>query len=105
MPDEICPIDEFLRRIGGRWKAPILWHLMAGPRRFNELKRQVPVATQKVFTQQLRDLQRDGLVSRRVLEGPPLGVEYSLTDLGKSLQPVLVAMHGWADEKDRKSVV
>lgn len=98
MPDDICPIDEFLRRIGGRWKAPILWHLMAGPRRFNDLKRQVPLATQKVFTQQLRDLQRDGLVSRKVLEGPPLRVEYALTGLGRSVEAVLIAMHAWADE-------
>lgn len=98
MPDDVCPIDEFLRRVGGRWKAPILWHLMAGPRRFNDLKRQVPLATQKVFTQQLRDLQREGLVSRRVLHGPPLRVEYGLTTLGRSVEAVLIAMHAWGDE-------
>ena len=98
MPDGVCPIDEFLRRIGGRWKAPILWHLMRGPRRFNDLKRHVALATQKVFTQQLRDLQRDGLVSRKVTAGPPLKVEYALTELGRSLEPVLAAMHAWGED-------
>lgn len=98
MTDDVCPIDEFLRRVGGRWKAPILWHLRGGPRRFNDLKRHVALATQKVFTQQLRDLQRDGLVSRTVNEGPPLQVEYALTKLGESLEPVILAMHAWAEE-------
>jgi len=98
MPNDVCPIDEFLRVVGGRWKAPILWNLLAGPRRFNDLRRQIPNVTQKVFTQQLRDLKRDGLVSRTVHGESPIRVEYELTDLGRTLRPVLVSIHEWASE-------
>ena len=90
-----CPAEATLRVIGGRWKVPIVWHLFAGTRRFSELRRGLPGVTQKMFTQQLRELERDGVLTRKVYPEVPPRVEYSLTDRGHSLKPVVDAMCKW----------
>jgi DNA-binding HxlR family transcriptional regulator len=81
--------------IGGRWKIVILWYLFQDIKRFSELQRALHGVTQKVLTQQLRDMERDGLVARTVYAQVPPKVEYSLTPLGISLKPVVEAMHQW----------
>ena len=90
-----CPADFTLAMIGGRWKIPIIFHLLAGRRRFSELARSLTGVTQKMLTQQLREMERNGLVSRNVYAQVPPKVEYSLTDLGMSLKPIVEAMCRW----------
>jgi DNA-binding HxlR family transcriptional regulator len=90
-----CPVTRTMRVISGRWKPLILYHLRHGPRRFNELRRLIPSITQRMLTQHLRELQADGVVSRQVFEIVPPRVEYALTDLGRSLMPILSAMADW----------
>jgi DNA-binding HxlR family transcriptional regulator len=90
-----CPAERTLDVIGGRWKVPILWHLLQGTLRFSELRRALPGVTQKMLTQQLRELERAGVVRRRVYPQVPPKVEYSLTDRGSSLKPVVDAMCKW----------
>lgn len=90
-----CPTEAALAVIGGRWKVPILWNLIQGTLRFGELSRTLPSATQKMLTQQLRELERDGLVHRKVYAEIPPKVEYSLTPLGRSLEPVLASLTQW----------
>ena len=90
-----CPAEVTLRIIGGRWKIPILFHLAEGTKRFSELQRAVEGITQKMLTQQLRELERDAIVHRRVYPQVPPRVEYSLTTLGRSLEPVVETMCRW----------
>ncbi len=90
-----CPVELTLKIIGGRWKVIIIHQLMDGKRRFCELHRAIDGITQKMLTQQLRELERDGIVHRKVYPEVPPKVEYSLTSLGKSLKPILEAMHRW----------
>lgn len=90
-----CPAEVTLNVIGGRWKIPILWHLSRETLRFSELQRAVDGITQKMLTQQLREMERDGVVNRRVYPEVPPKVEYSLTPLGRSLEPVVQAMCRW----------
>jgi DNA-binding HxlR family transcriptional regulator len=90
-----CPVEATLDAIGGRWKVLILHELFNGTKRFGELHRGLHGITQKMLTQQLREMERDGLVHREIYMQVPPKVEYSLTDLGKTLQPVLDAMHRW----------
>jgi DNA-binding HxlR family transcriptional regulator len=92
-----CPAEATLHVIGGRWKVPIIWHLFAGTRRFSELQRELPGITQKMLTQQLREMEKNGVVSRRVYAQVPPKVEYSLTETGMSLRPVVEAMCVWAN--------
>ncbi|MEL7603437.1 MAG: helix-turn-helix domain-containing protein [Bacillota bacterium] len=92
-----CPVDTTLRLIGGKYKALILWHLVDGAMRHGELQRLIPQATPKMLTQQLRELEGDNLLSRTVYPVVPPKVEYALTDLGKSLRPILTAMYHWGD--------
>ncbi|HEU4401195.1 MAG TPA: helix-turn-helix domain-containing protein [Candidatus Polarisedimenticolia bacterium] len=94
-PDPECPAETTLSVIGGRWKVPILWTLFQGTRRFSELFRALPRITQKMLTQQLREMERDGIVHRAVYAQVPPRVEYSLTPLGRSLRPVVEAMCAW----------
>ena len=91
-----CPAEATIDVIGGRWKVPIVWHLFAGTKRFSELRRALPGVTQKMLTQQLRELEGDGVVSRKVYAEVPPRVEYSLTERGRSLKPVVEAMCRWA---------
>lgn len=90
-----CPAALTLDIIGGRWKVLILWQLFQGRQRFSELFRALEGITQKMLTQQLRELERDGLVQRTVYPQVPPKVEYSLTPLGESLRPVVDAMCDW----------
>lgn len=90
-----CPVSATIQLIGGKYKSLILWHLTGKTIRFSELKKLVPDATPKMFTQQLRELESDGLLERTVYPVVPPKVEYSLTDKGKSLYPILKAMFEW----------
>lgn len=92
-----CLVETTLAVIGGRWKVLILQQLFEGVKRFNELHRALKGITHKTLTQQLRELEADGIINRRVYAQIPPKVEYSLTPLGKTLKPVLAAMHNWAD--------
>lgn len=98
-----CPVEATLEMIGGKYKALILWHLSENTLRFSELQRRIPAATPKMLTQQLRELEMHQLVKRQVFPVIPPKVEYSLTDLGKSLMPVLVAMRDWGAEYMRSN--
>lgn len=92
---EICPVATTLGLIGGKYKALILWHLSDRVLRFSELQRVVSKATAKMLTQQLRELERDGIISREVFAQVPPRVEYELTDLGRSILPILTMMYEW----------
>ena len=92
---ETCPAERTLDVIGGRWKVPIVYHLSEKTCRFSELRRHLPGCTQKMLTQQLRELERDGVVHRKVYPQVPPKVEYSLTELGRSLKPIIAAMCRW----------
>jgi len=96
-PGHCCPAEFTLRVIGGRWKVPILWHLASsGTLRFSELRRLLPACTPRMLTQQLREMEVDGIVSRKVYPQVPPKVEYSLTETGRTLQPIVRAMCQWA---------
>ena len=92
-----CPVETTLMLIGDKWKVLILRDLMQGTKRFGELKKSIGSVSQKVLTAQLRDMEEKGLVSRHVYAEVPPRVEYSLTDLGKSLEPILNAMKTWGE--------
>ena len=87
-----CPVSTTLDLIGGKYKALILWHLADGKLRFSQLTKKISKATPKMLTQQLREMEAQNLIHREVYPVVPPKVEYSLTDLGRSLMPVLVAM-------------
>ena len=93
-----CPVAATLSVIGGKWKPLILWQLREEPRRFTYIKHAVDGITQKMLTQQLRELEADGLVKRTVYVEMPLRVEYNVTPQGKTLFPVLMAMAKWGYE-------
>ncbi len=95
--DYFCPVTATISVIGGKWKPIILWLLFQEMRRFGELKRMIPSITQKMLTQQLRELERDGIVHREVYPVVPPKVEYSLTEYGRTLGPILRAMNKWGD--------
>ena len=90
-----CPVEATLDLIGGKYKALILWHLSEGQLRFSELRKVIKTATPKMLTQQLRELEAQALIHREVFPVVPPKVEYSLTELGRSLLPILVAMRDW----------
>lgn len=90
-----CPVEATLEMIGGKYKALILWHLSEGKLRFSELKKAISNATPKMLTQQLRELETHKLIHREVYPVIPPKVEYSLTETGESLIPVLQAMRDW----------
>lgn len=95
---ENCPVRDVLAKIGGKWSTLILGALAERPRRFGELRRCLEDISQRMLTQTLRELQRDGLVSRRVFPTQPPSVEYALTDLGQSMLPSLAALIHWAEQ-------
>lgn len=90
-----CPVQTTLELIGGKYKALILWHLSDGTLRFSGLRKVITEATPKMLTQQLRELEAQDLIHREVYPVIPPKVEYSLTDLGRSLMPVLISMRDW----------
>lgn len=97
-----CPVSATLELIGGKYKSLILWHLSQGKLRFSELKNRIMGATPKMLTQQLRELETHDLIHREVFPVIPPKVEYSLTETGKSLLPILVAMRDWGADYLRK---
>lgn len=98
-----CPVAATLDLIGGKYKALILWHLAESTLRFSELRKVIRNATPKMLTQQLRELEAQKLIHREVFPIIPPRVEYSLTDLGRSLMPILVAMRDWGADYLRTS--
>ena len=101
LPD--CPVETTLTLIGDKWKVLILRDLLPGTKRFGELKKSIGSVSQKVLTAQLRDMEQSGLVNRKVYAEVPPRVEYSLTELGKSLQPILEAMSNWGEGYKEKT--
>ena len=92
-----CAVEAAISLIDGKWKSVILHHLLGGTARFNEIRRLVPGLTPRMLTNQLRDLEIDGLVTRTVYAQVPPKVEYSLTPRGQSLEPVITALKVWGD--------
>lgn len=92
-----CPVELTLMLISNRWKVLILRDLMDGTKRFGELKKSIGKISQKVLTSNLRSMEEQGLVSRKVYAEVPPKVEYTLTDTGYSLRPILDVMHSWGD--------
>lgn len=101
-----CPVETTLLLIGDKWKVLILRDLLAGTKRFGELKSSIGTISQKVLTQNLRAMEADGLVERTVYAEVPPRVEYTLTHLGKSLEPILKSMWNWGTQykEDVKSL-
>ncbi len=98
-----CAIELTLLVIGGKWKPIILWHLFRdGTLRFGQLKKTMPNITQKMLTQQLRELEADGMVDRKVYPQVPPKVEYSLTELGESVSPLLEKLCSWGHKFERR---
>lgn len=96
--EAICPVRATLDLIGGKWKGLVLFHLLDGPLRFNEVQRRLQGVTQRMLTLQLRELEADGLIHREVYPVVPPRVEYSLTPLGRTLEPILRALRTWGIE-------
>ncbi|MBP0620921.1 winged helix-turn-helix transcriptional regulator [Cupriavidus consociatus] len=90
-----CPVTFTVDVIGGKWKSLILFHLMSGTRRFNELRRLIPEVTQRMLTLQLRELEAGSIIAREIYREVPPKVEYSLTALGLTLVPLVSAMRDW----------
>ncbi len=102
----LCPVTAsqmavIQRLVAGKWKFAILWRLSEGTRRFGELQKQLPNISQGILTQQLRELERDGIVHREIYKEIPPKVEYSLTDIGQSFVPILTAVFEWIIEYNK----
>ena len=93
-----CPIEVSIDLIGGKYKSIILWHLINKTLRFNELQKAIPKVTPKMLTQQLRELETDGIINRVVYPVVPPKTEYSLSEFGKTLIPILNAMCEWGNK-------
>jgi DNA-binding HxlR family transcriptional regulator len=93
-----CPVEATMGAIGGKWKVLIIHHLLEDTKRFNELKRLLPNITQRMLTSQLRELEKTGLVNRKVYAEVPPKVEYSLTKQGRTLESLLWKMHKWGTD-------
>jgi len=96
-----CPVEGTLELIDGKWKGVILFLLMGGTLRFNELRRRLPKVTQRMLTNQLRELEADGLIIRTVYAEVPPRVEYHLSPRGQSLSPIIMALKSWGEENLR----
>ena len=97
-----CPAEITAEVIGGRWRTAILWYLFQGIQRFSDLERAIPGITHKVLTQQMRAMEKKGLVIRTIYAEVPPKVEYQVTALGLSLKPVIDAMHQWGADHGSK---
>jgi DNA-binding HxlR family transcriptional regulator len=93
-----CTVEAALEVIGGKWKCVILFHLLSGTKRFNELRRLVPNVTQRMLTLQLRELENDGIVERKIYQQIPPRVDYSLTEFGRTLEPILLIVKDWGNQ-------
>jgi DNA-binding HxlR family transcriptional regulator len=102
---EECPVSIAVQAIAGKWKPLILRELKDGSRRFGELQRRIPEASQKVLTSQLRQLERDGLVERNVFHESVLRTEYKLTPYGQTLRPALLELARWGQKHSRRRTV
>jgi len=98
---EGCPVEYTLEIIGGKWKGVLLYHLIDGKKRFGELRRICPDITQRMLTLQLRELEEDGIVHREVYQQVPPKVEYSLTEYGRTLEPLIQLMKEWGETHRR----
>lgn len=96
-----CPVETTIAAIGGRWKVLVIHYLLDGVRRFGELTRLLGGVSARTLTRQLRELEESGIIHRRVYQQIPPKVEYSLTPLGRDLEPVLAAMHAWGQQLER----
>jgi len=96
-----CAVEATLDVVGGKWKGVIVYHLLGGTKRFNELPRLMPDVTQRVLTLHLRELEQDGIIQREVFAEIPPRVEYRLTPLGETLLPVLRIIEAWGEEYQR----
>ena len=99
---EGCPVEAALEQIAGKWKGLILYHLMDGTLRFNELSRRVGTVTQRSLTKQLRELEADGIVCRDVFAVVPPRVEYSLTEKGRQLRDAIEALRQWGTQHPKQ---
>ena len=97
-----CPVEVAVSMIGGKWKPVLLFHLMMGAKRYSELQRLVPRASDRMLTRSLRELAGDGLVHREVFAEVPVRVEYSLTTDGETLYPILAEMSRWGTNRQNK---
>jgi DNA-binding HxlR family transcriptional regulator len=91
-PSPLCPLSQCMAFIGGAWTPNIIWYLSSGPRRFSELRSDIPFVSAKVLTQRLRELEERGILTRSVRPTSPPSVEYALTDLGQEFKPVIEAI-------------
>ncbi|MDD9269359.1 winged helix-turn-helix transcriptional regulator [Paenibacillus sp. GCM10023248] len=96
-PEKKCPVETTIDVIGGKWKGVILYHLMSGTKRFGELRRIYPQVTHHILTLQLRELEREGIIERKTYNQVPPKVEYSLTEFGKTLNPIILLMKEWGE--------
>jgi DNA-binding HxlR family transcriptional regulator len=94
---ERCPIETTLSVVGGKWIPMIIYHLRGGPKRFGVLRRLIPTVTQRMLTSHLRELEAHGIIHREIFYVVPPHVEYSLTELGHSLTPIMMAMAEWGE--------
>lgn len=97
-----CPVEATLAVIGGKWKGVILYHLISGTKRFNEFRRLMPDITQRMLTLQLRELEKDGIIHREIFKEVPPKVEYSLTEFGRTLEPIIKLMRDWGEQYNLK---
>ena len=97
-----CALDITMDYIGGKWKTVVLWYLIKGPKRFSELRRQVPDITEKMLSLQLKELESDGIISRKVFPEVPPRVEYAFTEEGKTLIPALEEIAAWGRYMGKK---
>ncbi len=101
---EKCPVETSIDALAGKWKILILWYLRSEKKRFNELQKLLPNTTQKMLIQKLRELEEDGIVCREVYPVVPPKVEYSLTEYGQTLKPILKQLYLWGEKhKERKN--
>ena len=97
-----CPVETALDVLAGKWKILILWYLKSETKRFNELQKLLPRTTQKMLIQKLRELEEDGIIHREVYPVVPPKVEYSLTEYGKSLKPIIKQLYLWGDNHKKR---
>ncbi|AJY73617.1 winged helix-turn-helix transcriptional regulator [Paenibacillus beijingensis] len=100
---EGCPVEFTLDVIGGKWKGVLLYHLIDGTKRFNEFRKICPSITQRMLTLQLRELEEDGVIHREVYQQVPPKVEYSLTEFGRTLEPIILQMKQWGETYKKKA--